>query len=180
MSVRFFKSRHLCLQTSGTSSHLPTSTGRIRRKARPEQPLPPGHHTHPDRQRRPTSPWLHGGSRDPASSLPHSQASLRSARALGHVRQPWGLGLGAGPSTPPAHQASPETAAASAHSHLLSTHTSPVGTEATSETGFVTPALLSQDGGNPMKASLILFCVKFIVSTLKDILMGKNFLFFFF
>ena len=45
-----------------------------------------------------------------------------------------------------------------------------VRTEMNLEPGFATPAVLSQDGRNPIKQpqSFFFFSVKFIVSTLKD------------
>lgn len=58
---------------------------------------------------------------------------------------------------------------------LLSTHMSHVRAKVTSEPGFVTLALLSQDGRNPIKQPWYFFYVKFIVSTLKDFLRGSIF-----
>ena len=52
-----------------------------------------------------------------------------------------------------------------------------VRTETNLEPGFATPAVLSQDGRNPIKQpqSFFFFSVKFIVSTLKDFFEGKYF-----
>lgn len=57
---------------------------------------------------------------------------------------------------------------------LLSTHMSHVRAKVTPEPGFVTLILLT-GWQKPNKATLILFCVKFIVSTLKDFLRGSIF-----
>ena len=53
-----------------------------------------------------------------------------------------------------------------------------VRTETNLEPGFATPAVLSQDGRNPIKqpkSFFFFFSVKFIVSTLKDFFEGKYF-----
>lgn len=51
-----------------------------------------------------------------------------------------------------------------------------VRTEMNLEPGFATPAVLSQDGRNPIKQpQSFFFSVKFIVSTLKDFFEGKYF-----